>query len=178
MPSVVQRPITNLAQQKRQEILYRFILQTQPIADEITLHALVHLAQALGTIEPLYEFSFTHTLPISSELSYDVYDLIEKEWIIDTRKPGTIYANQEYTKLPKDVTDSVNSDSEKWDVIMQLTKLEGPVILTLYRISRLYNRAKTPEHLMDLLVKKNLVYQQYAEKAVDFCVNRNIFGLG
>ncbi len=185
MTTVVQEP--NMLSEKTdrqnqltdsQKKLYAFVSRTGPIDDEVILHTLVYLAQALGTLDHLYEFSFSHNMPISSELSSDLYDLIQHGLIVDTHKPGTIYVNPKYKHWAEENSaNPLSSDSSKWHIMEELCKLEEPVILTLYRISKVHNYAENTENLINLLTKKNFVYPQYAEKAVNFCVERDIFEL-
>jgi len=161
-----------------QEKLCAFISKIGPIHDEVVLHTLVYLAQILGTLDQLYEFSFSQNMPISSELSFDLYDLIQHGLIVDTHKPGTIYVSPKYGhSVEENSADSLSLDPNKWKVIQELSKLEEPVILALYRISKIHNYAKTIENLFNLLTRKNFVYPQYAEKAVNFCVEQDIFDL-
>jgi len=161
-----------------QEKLCAFISKTGPFHNEVVLHTLVYLAQILGTLDQLYEFSFSQNMPISSELSFDLYDLIQHGLIVDTHKPGTIYVNPKYGHLTDgNSANSFSLNPNEWKVIEDLSKLEEPVILALYRISKIHNYAETTENLFNLLTRKNFVYPQYAEKAVNFCVEQDIFDL-
>lgn len=123
----------------------------------------------------LYEFDFSQNVPISSDLSSDLYELVRKGLIIDTHRPGTIYVSEDATER---AGIDRNPQSAKWEILRDLSRLDPSVILALYRVSEISKAPKTEQALFEFLTRNSMVYPQYAEKAVKFCVERNLFGFG
>jgi len=158
----------------RQDTLVDFMSQIGPVHDELTLHALVYLAQYLTILDSLYEFDFSQNIPISSNLSFDLYDLVQKGVLVDTHRPGTIYVRQDAGKGTR--IDTNTQSAKGWEILRDLSRLDQTVILALCRVSEVSKTPKTEQALFELLTRRSMVYPQYAEKAVKFCVERNLFG--
>lgn len=87
----------------RQGTVVKFISRIGPVHDELTLHALVYLAQCLSILDSLYEFDFSQNVPISPDLSSDLYDLVQKGVLVDTHRPARFTCARMLTGVPESI---------------------------------------------------------------------------
>lgn len=181
----------NASVKGRREKLLAFVCEVRSVRDELTLHALVFVAQDLGLLDTEYEFDFSNNVPFSMDLSRDLFDLAAEGRVVDTKGPSTIYAiannvTDVKTNLPSpqraedypECTAQQGIHSRTQD-IRRLSHLNPAVILTLSRILTLFEPRQDayfpePEHIIGILTEREMVYRRYAEEAVNFCTKEGI----